>query len=458
MATFKDVLLLVDKVSAPLKKITNGVKNATEKTNKMRTAVEKLNQKMLLMRPAFNKAWGGVTRITRAFAGLVGSSGLITMGIARITEFADNIDKMSQKIGMSTDEYQKWNYIMSINGGNVDSLAMGFKTLTTQIEGVQKGSKDSINAFKLLGVSVKDNNGNFRTQEAIFSDSIRKLQQISDVTKRDILANRLFGRSAAELRPLLNQSAEAVDKLAKNFEKYGMKLTKKEIENAVQFKDTWTTFTMFLQAHTNKALSQLLPKLQSMLEKIMQHKEAIQNVISTLGKLTLKVFEIVDFLTKHKGLLTGILSGIVALGAATLYTNIVAGIGAMTAAMATFGVTSNIALAGIPAIIGLISGAITALALNWGHNIEKMTNFINKLLDKLGALAYFMPFLGTMKIGRNLTRAVEEKISKNTVSQSQTNNTNNTTNNTTNFFGNIVASGKDTLDKLIHRSQTVPAT
>ena len=37
----------------------------------------------------------------------------------------------------------------------------------------------------------------------VFNDVIRKLQQIKDPTQKMILANRLFGRSAAELRPLL---------------------------------------------------------------------------------------------------------------------------------------------------------------------------------------------------------------------------------------------------------------
>ena len=409
MATYKDVLILVDKVTKPLQKVSEQMKKTSENGDKLRDKIGKLNQRMEKMRPALNKVWGGVMRLTRAFIGLVGSSGVLTMGIAKVTEYADHIDKMSQKIGMTTDSYQKWNYIMSINGGNVDSLSMGFKTLTTQIAGVQKGSKESIDSFRKLGVQVKDSNGKFRSSEAIFDDVVKSLQDMDDKTERDIIANKLFGRSASELRPLLNQSSKEIERLTKNFEKYGMKLSKKEIKNAVEFKDTWTTFTMFLQSQTNKALTNLLPKLQGILEKIMAHKEAIKKIISAIGELTEKVFKVIEFLSKHKGLLSFILGVIVALGVFTLWANISAGITTITTAMAIFGTTSNIALAGIPALLGLISSAIAIVAMNWGHNLENMgkaidwlTDKVDSLLDKLGILAYFIPGIGAGKLSRDI--------------------------------------------------------
>ena len=46
MATYKDILLLVDKVSAPLKKIQENTRKATEKTNKFRAGLDKLTAKL----------------------------------------------------------------------------------------------------------------------------------------------------------------------------------------------------------------------------------------------------------------------------------------------------------------------------------------------------------------------------------------------------------------------------
>lgn len=436
MTTYKDILVLVDKVTKPLQDITQQMKKTSENGEKLKNKISRVNQTMAKMQPVLNRAWGGVMRLTRAFIGLVGSGGILTMGIAKVTDFADHIDKMSQKIGMSTDEYQKWNYIMSINGGNIDSLGMGFKTLTTQIVSANKGNKEAVANFKRLGIRLKDTKGNLRSTEDVFTDVVSGLQNMTNSTEKAYIGQKLFGRSFLEMKPLLNQNADAMAKLVKQFEKYGMKLSKKEIQNAVEFKDTWTTFTMFLQAQTNKALTNLLPKLQEILNKIMAHKEAIMRVIQALGELTVKVFKIVDYLAQHKVLLSSILSIIVALGAVTLYANIVTGLTAMTTAMAALGVTSNIALGGIPAILGLISGAITMVAVNWGHNIENMKNALKGLLKVLGFVVDLLG-LNFGKIGKSIAGEYSKSVNnRNNVRQSQTFNNTSTTTTNNNYFGN----------------------
>lgn len=374
MTTYKDILVLVDKVTAPLRKINDSMKKTSANGEKLKDKFERLRLKMEKMRPAMRNVWTGIKRITGVFIGLVGAGGILTAGIAKMTEFADNIDKMSQKIGMSIEDYQKWNYIMSINGGSVDTLKMGFKTLTTQIEGVQKGSKDSIKAFQSLGVKVKDNTGKFRKQNDIFFDSIKALQRIENQTQRDILANRLFGRSAAELRPLLNMSADAMEDLAKNFEKYNMALTDEEVKRATKFKDSWTTFTMFLQSSTMKALSDLYPKLQQILDAIMRHKQEILAVIKAIGWLAYQLIK----------------------------------------------------------LIAVVGGVAKAFADGFKSIIDRLktaNEWAQGFLDKLGKIAYFIPFVNVPLIGQ----AMQDQYYKNLSNSSKGNNT---TNNTTNNFYN----------------------
>ena len=391
MTTYKDILVLVDKVTSPLKKISDSMQKATKDGDKLKDKFEQIRKKMERMKPAMRTMWSGIKKLTSVFVGLVGASGILTAGIVKMTNFADNIDKMSQKIGMSIQDYQKWNYIMSINGGSVDSLKMGFKTLTTQIEGVQKGSKDSIKAFSALGVKVKDNTGKFRKQTDIFYDAVQALQKIENATQRDILANRLFGRSAAELRPLLNMSADSMAELVKNFDEYGMGLSEETIKRATKFKDTWTTFTQFLQANTIKAMGDLYPQLQQLLDSIMRHKEEILKVITLLGKIT---FEVIKF--------TAVLMSVI-----------------YKLAKAT------------KQIWGIIVNVFTGIKNFIIGVIQSILGFIDKLLEKLGWLAYLIPGLNMIKIGKNIAGAFS---GGNSVRQSQVNNT--TTNTTTNNFYN----------------------
>lgn len=404
MTTYKDILVLVDKVTKPLQDITQQMKKTSENSEKLKGRLGKLQAGFNKMRPALRNMWSGVKRVTVGLIALVGASGILTRGIAKITEFADHIDKMSQKIGMSAQEYQKWNYIMSINGGNIDSLAMGFKTLTTQIEGVQKGSKDSIKAFNMLGVQVKDSNGKFRSQSDIFNDTIKNLQKIENHVQRDVIANRLFGRSANELRPLLNMSAEELNKLTDAFKKYGMGLTDEEIKRATKFKDTWTTFTMFLQSQTMKALSNLYPQLQRLLDQIMRHKTEILNVIKFVGRL---VYEIIKFTATIAYVIYSVIKAIKQI----------------------YGAIKSV----FSAIAGFIMNIITTI-IGW---IKKAIDMINSLVEKLGIVAMFIPGLAQVRMAQNLASVYSKDVPNNTsVRQSQTVNNTSTTTTNNNYFGN----------------------
>ena len=266
MATYKDVLMLVDKVSAPLKKIQGNTDKLRDKMGKLAGGVKKV---------------GTVLTAVGTTVSVVG--GAILRGANQFAEMGDRIDKMSQKIGMSRKSFQEWDYIMSQNGGNVETLQMGFKTLVTQIEGVQKGSKDSIKAFKDLGVQVKDNNGKFRSADDVFNDTIRSLQKIENPTQKMILANRLFGRSAAELRPLLNQEAQAVDDLRNKANTMGLIISDEDVANSVKFKDTMDTFTRFFQAKFATVMMKLMPEFSKALEDIMAFGKENQEVFDSIG-------------------------------------------------------------------------------------------------------------------------------------------------------------------------------
>lgn len=386
MGTYKDVLILVDKVSAPLKKIQNN-------TDKMRDGLGKLQT-------GIKKAGAAFTAIG-ATIGVVG--GAILRGAGQVAEMGDRIDKMSQKIGMSRKNFQEWDYIMSQNGGNVETLQMGFKTLTTQIEGVQKGSKDSINAFKALGISVKDNAGNYRDQNDIFNDSIRALQKIENPTQKAILANRLFGRSAAELRPLLNQQAEAIDKLRKKSGSFV--LSDEDINNAVKYKDTMDTFTRFFQAKFAGVMMKLMPQLSQTLDDLMAFGAENQEIFDNIG---------VAFTWVVTKALPATIKAVVTL--ANWLRNIGGFIGEL--------------VANIISIPDYISIAFSKLQISAINVFAIIKQWIQSIIEKIVWIIGKIP--GVSKL---LGGAV------NSVKQIQNNNNTTTTNNITNNYGNTYNSG-----------------
>lgn len=401
MATYKDVLVLVDKVSEPLKKIQNNT--------------DKLQDK-------FKKLQGGIKKVTGVLAA-VGSAVVLVGGAflnasKKVADYGDRIDKMSQKIGMSRKAFQEWDYIMSQNGGSVESLQMGFKTLTTQIAGVQKGSKESVQAFKLLGVSVKDNNGELRNQDEIFNDTIRKLQQIKNPTQKAMLANKLFGRSAAELRPLLNQEAASVDNLREKANKLGLVISDEDIDNAVKFKDTMDTMTRVYQAKFGSMMMKMMPSLTATTEQLTNMSSEYQDLFDNLGTS-------LNWVTTKA--LPAVVKGIMWIVDAIKF---VAGewgkrIGEIMALpiemQARFIEAQN-------TITMVWNGIKNAVAASIDFIIQKLI----KLLQTMASIASKIPML--KGLGGALGN-MASNLSKNTVNQTQNNNTTNNSTVNNNYYG-----------------------
>ena len=440
MATYKDVLMLVDKVSEPLRKI----QAASDKTkNSFKDLGEKLTKVGKNMKSVGGKITSTVTKITATVTAFAAGT---VYAMKKAAEYGDRIDKMSQKIGMSRKAFQEWDYIMSQNGGNVETLQMGFKTLVTQIEGVQKGSKDSINAFRALGVSVKDNNGHFRVADDVFNDTIRALQKIKDPTQKMILANRLFGRSAAELRPLLNQEAEAIDELREKANQMGLIISEEDVKNAVKFSDTMDTFSRVFQAKFASVAMKLMPKFVEILERILSHTDTIEKIIGYVLKLVEVFINLVDWFTKLDtkwqiviasavaflsvlgplittiGSIISLLGGIAtALGTTT---------GAVAAAVGTFAGWVAV-FAGIAAGIWAVIKAIQVL-IDWIKHLNRMkinnldtSGLSNEALDRLRAKRQQMGAKQFDKAYPELARQIKQadKINNNSVRQTQNNNT-----------------------------------
>lgn len=192
---------------------------------------------------------------------------------------ADEIDKMSQKIGISRTAYQELDFILSQNGMDVNVLQSGMKKLVNTMQDAQSGSATAKAAFDALGVSVTDSNGALRDQETVLYDAIAALQGMENETERNALANDLFGRSASEMAPLLNAGAGSMEELRQKARDLGLVLGDETIDAGVKFTDTIDQAKRAGESIMTQIGAQVMPLFVSVLEWIMEHMPEIQDVL-----------------------------------------------------------------------------------------------------------------------------------------------------------------------------------
>jgi len=197
-------------------------------------------------------------------------------------ETADRIDKMSQKIGLSKTGFQEWDYVCNQSGVEVEVFKNGMKTLTTQMTSAQDGTSSAVEAFKTLGITWEDGNGQLKDQETMMNEAITALSNMKDGTERATLAQQLFGKAGTELAPILNSGSDGIAELKDNAHALGLVMSDETIDAGVHLGDTIDDVKASFGAITTKIGAEFMPIIQQVADFIIANMPTIQAVIETV--------------------------------------------------------------------------------------------------------------------------------------------------------------------------------
>lgn len=184
-------------------------------------------------------------------------------GIKDVAAYGDNIDKTSQKLGISATKFQEWDYVMNIAGTSMNNMGMGVKTLTNKLEAAKSGNEEAIASFEALGLSFEDIKD--MSREEVFEAAIYGFQGMEESSERAALANQIFGKSGQELAPLFNMTAEETKKLIDTANEYGMVMGDDAVKASATFTDSMTTLMATMTGLKNNLLSTFLPSISTVM-------------------------------------------------------------------------------------------------------------------------------------------------------------------------------------------------
>ncbi|MBO7276039.1 MAG: hypothetical protein J6V15_06675 [Clostridia bacterium] len=179
----------------------------------------------------------GAKIAAEALAATTAAAAAAVAGIVKATgdtaEYGDNIDKMSQKLGMSAEAYQEWDAIMQHSGSDIDKMSTSMKKLA---EAVESPTDKTAAAFEKLGISMED--AAKMSQEELFSATITALQGMESGAERTVLATDLLGKSAMDLGALLNTSAEDTEAMRQKVHDLGGVMSDDAVKASAAYQDS----------------------------------------------------------------------------------------------------------------------------------------------------------------------------------------------------------------------------
>ena len=247
------------------------------------------------------------TSMAAVTAAVGAGTAALVKGVNSVATYGDNIDKMSQKLGMSAEAYQEWDAVMQHCGTTIDSMQTSMKTLASAAE-------TGNDAFEKLGITQEQIAS--MSQEQLFSATITALQNIDSETERTYLAGQLLGRGATELGALLNTSAEDTEKMKQRVHELGGVMSDEAVKAAAKYKDSLQDMktamggmlkgitTEFLPAFTDvmdgiasvfsgdEGGADLITKgLDNIMENISSASDKLKPALSRIGTIALEVIK-----------------------------------------------------------------------------------------------------------------------------------------------------------------------
>ena len=280
----------VDKNSEEYRRLQREIITTESKLKHFRGELAKVNaqsSKLYKLGDAFDAAGKKIESAGRKLAPVSKAAGAITGAMAAVTykagQAADELNTLSKQTGISTKDLQLYAAAADLTDVSVEAMAKTHQKLKKNMLGAQDGTNEQAQYFEQLGIDITNADGSLRDANDVFDETIIALGKMENETERDAIAMAIFGKSANELNPIIEDGGKTYEKVAKMMQKYGLEpVSQEELDKANEFNDQIDTiklvFTQAIQIIGTKIASTLLP----LMEKVT---DAASKMAGALAKL-----------------------------------------------------------------------------------------------------------------------------------------------------------------------------
>ncbi|WBL75594.1 hypothetical protein I3J27_21415 [Bradyrhizobium xenonodulans] len=221
-------------------------------------------------------AFGGKLALgfAAAAAAATAAAVAVTSQVHSAIEAADQLNKMSQSTGLSTEELSKLKYAADLSDVSTEALGKSMGKLSKAMaSAASEGAGPAASAFSAMGVSVKNNDGTLRNSSDVLKDVADKFAFYKDGAEKTNLAIQIFGKSGAALIPLLNQGRDGLQQAGDEAEKFGLVLDKKTTMAAEAFNDNLKRMDSIKQGIVMTVTAKMLPSFEQLSEVMLETRK-----------------------------------------------------------------------------------------------------------------------------------------------------------------------------------------
>ncbi len=248
-----------------------------EKANK---SIEDTTDKAKKSEGGLSKVIGTAGKVGAAvLGGATVAAGALTAMVGKITETTGAIKDSADRAGVTAESYQKWSFAAAQSGMSAETLEKAMIKQQKAFADASTGSKTAQAAYNALGLDVKK----IGSSGEAFDLVMNKLADMEDETQKNAIANDIFGKSYAELTPLLNEGSEGMDALKQTAVDLGGVMSNDAVAAGEQLGDTIDQVKTIAMGLFNSLGVSLMPVIQDLADLIINNMPMIQEMFAQIG-------------------------------------------------------------------------------------------------------------------------------------------------------------------------------
>jgi methyl-accepting chemotaxis protein len=175
-------------------------------------------------REAFRSVQSNISGLTGSLKGIAGplaaafSTVAITTFAKSVIDTADALGDLSEKTGITVKELSALGNAAQFNGSSAEEFNDAIVKFQKSLAEAQKGIGSQSDAFKTLGISLKDSDGAYKDTTSLFYEFVDAMAVTAEGATKTKLAQDLLGRSGTNLIPVLNQGSNALKQYQATFD------------------------------------------------------------------------------------------------------------------------------------------------------------------------------------------------------------------------------------------------
>lgn len=288
------VLSAIDRVTAPVVKVQKKIDRVFAPVKRVQNALQGLYAASGIDKLAggFSRLGSGVANVASeatAFVAKIGglaaaAGGAVYAAVLGFAKSGESIATSADRIGIGIEAYQELRFAADQSNVSTEDLDIGLLQLQKRLGLVAQGNKGAAIGFERLGIKVYDAGGKLRDASELFPEIADRMNRVEAPAKRVALATQIFGKSGANLIPMLREGSSGLDAMRVEARRLGIVMSGEAARSGDAFLDSQNRLFAALTGVRNLIGSALLPVFSDLIAKVTEFVVVNRPAIQAFAK------------------------------------------------------------------------------------------------------------------------------------------------------------------------------